>query len=64
MNACSSAGECTNSASAWPRAPSSMASPEPTASVLTLHSLARSNAGTSVSSRPVSRVLVVVARII
>src|SRR3954451_22280153 len=64
MNVCSAAGEWTSSTSAWPRAPRSSACPEPTATVLTLQSLAFSNAGTSVSSSPVSRVLVVVARIV
>jgi hypothetical protein len=38
-----------------------MACPEPTATVLMLHFPLCSNAGTSVSSKPVSRVLVVVA---
>ena len=64
MNACSASGECTSSTSAWPRAPRSIACPEPTATVLTLHDPVRSKAGTNVSSRPVSCVLVVVARII
>src|SRR4051794_30450157 len=64
MNVCSASGECTSRTSACPRAPRSMAWPDPTATVLTLHLLACSKAGTSVSSNPVSRVLVVVARII
>jgi hypothetical protein len=64
MNVCSASGECTRSTSAWPRAPRSSACPEPTATVLTLHLLAFSKAGTKVSSSPVSRVLVVVAMII
>ena len=61
MNRCSASGECTSSASASPRSPIVSASPLPTATVFTEHADLRSNAGTTMSSSPVSRVLVVVA---
>src|SRR3954447_1009424 len=64
MNFVSASGECTSSTSAWPRAPRSSACPDPTATVLTPHLVAFSKEGTNVSSSPLSRVLVVVPRII
>ena len=63
MNFFSASGECTSSTSASPFWPMVMACPEPTAIVLTTNPDCFSNAGTSTSSRPVSCVLVVVARI-
>src|SRR6476646_9280787 len=59
----SAAGECTSSTSAFPLAPRAIASPDPTATVLTRQWLPDSYSGTSVSSRPESWVLVVVPRI-
>jgi hypothetical protein len=64
MNASSASGECTSSTSAFPFSPIASASPDPTATVFTEHEEAFSKAGTSASSRPESRVLVVVPRII
>jgi hypothetical protein len=61
-NVFSSSGEWTRSTSASPRFPMAMACPEPTAIVLTVRPVFFSKRGTSTSRRPVSCVLVVVAR--
>ena len=61
MKSSSAAGEWTKSTSASPRAPSSIASPEPTAKVFAEHPEVFSKVGSSSSSSPESRVLVVVA---
>ncbi len=60
----SAAGECTKSTSASPFSPNASACPVPTAIVLTSYPILLWNRGTSTSKRPVSAVLVVVARMI
>src|SRR5665213_246563 len=62
MYASSAPGACTSSTSASPRSPIARAAPVPTAIVFTWNPEAFSNAGTRTSSKPVSWVLVVVAK--
>ena len=62
MNFSSAAGEWVNSTSASPRRPSSSACPLPAATALTSIPVFSLKSGSSTSSKPVSRVLVVVAR--
>ena len=62
MNSFSASGEWTRRISASPRFPSAMACPDPTAMVFTVMLLLFSKRGMRTSRRPVSWVLVVVAR--